>query len=377
MRPSIVFILIFVSTFFIASPLRAQGPADMVYIQDGDGTTWNPYPGLGMDGVSGQSCVLPGSRQPSSTNAYEAASIPVTTLNPSDYDHEVSDTPVVSVRNGGEFYLSQIPTGKRSGVFQRANFNALWVPKSGGAGALGMTQLDLSATFAVPMLKPESPLVISPTFQAWFFDPKNKGILGKKTLYTTGVDFRWIKPLVKNKFTLDLGVAALYSGDFKLSDGDTMRYPAHAAGIWECNPRLKVILGVVYLDRQDDYNWLPMAGLIWTPHDDVSVELILPRLRIAQRVRWFGNAAGDAQSDWVYGAFELGGGSWGHEYGGVTGHLDYRDLRFLIGYERRMACGLTLGLEVGYMFERKLEFDSLNYEASPADTVFLRLRTSY
>lgn len=349
---------------------------EVVYLQEGSsgGISYGSSGG-GLSAWDG--CTTPVPYSSDYSTGY-GTPLPTTTLHPSEFDEDAYDSTYTSAREGGELYLSRIPTGKRTGMFQKANFNALWVPNSGGSKGLGMTQLDLSATFALPMLKPESPLVITPSFQAWFFDPKSDRVrMTKKSLYTTGVDFRWIKPIVKNKFTLDIGIAALYSGDFHISGSKAMRFPAHAAAIWNCNPRLKVILGVVYLDREDDYNWLPMAGLIWTPHDDLSVEMVLPRARIAQRIRWFGSAAGDDKSDWLYAAFEFGGGSWGHKMDGYAGHIDYRDLRALVGYERRTAFGLTIAIEAGYMFNRKVEFDRLNYKADAADNVFLRLRTSF
>ena len=182
----------------------------------------------------------------------------------------------------------------------------------------------------------------------------------------------WLRPIAKDKFTLNLGFSVFYSGDFKAKASDSLRYPAHIAGIWNLNPRIKVIFGVVFSDRKDSYNWFPMAGLIWTPNEDLSIELLVPRMRIAQRVRWFDSMT-DGGEDWFYTAFEFGSGSWG--YKPIEGRVEYRDLRLLLGYERRTRFGLTLGLEIGYMFDRHLAFD--NHGGRPSDSVFLRLRSSF
>jgi hypothetical protein len=339
----------------------------------------SPYPGLGFDAVTGESYVIPGG----TTNTGLPSALPARTLLSEPSDDEIFRSTFTSTpKTTGELYLSRIPNGKRSGVFQKANFNALWAPNSGGRKGLGLTQLDISAMFALPLPTPDSPLVITPSFQSTFFDPKISNYATNKTLYKTGLDFRWIRPIVKNKWTLDLGVGTYYSGDFRVKGSKALRFPAHIASVWDCNPRLKVILGVVYLDQKgdDDYNWLPMVGLIWTPHEDNSIELVIPRIRFAERVRWFGSAAGDETSDWIYAAFEFGGGSWGYEYQGyqnVSGNINYRDLKLLLGYERRCASGVTLGFEIGYMFERKYEFDHFGYSTHPADCVFLRIRTSF
>ncbi|MDR1141403.1 MAG: hypothetical protein LBL62_06910 [Planctomycetaceae bacterium] len=382
----VLVILIHFGLIYIESEMMAS---DTVYIPADSYSpeTMNPYPGLGTNALTGESYVIPGKTytglpsalpqtMPATTSSF-SSTFPTGTLLP-DLTDETSDSIFTSTpQTTGELYLSRIPNGKRTGIFQKANFNALWSPNSGGHKGLGITQLDLSAMFALPFPRPDSPLIITPSFQTTFFDPKIDYYTTNKTLYTTGLNFRWIKPVVPSKWTLDLGVAVQYSGDFKVKGSKAMRFPAHIAAVWGCNPRLKVILGVIYLDREDDYNWLPMAGLIWTPHEDISVELVAPRIRIAERVYWFGSAAGNETSDWIYAAFELGGGSWGYEFQNFSDTIDYRDLKLLLGYERRCASGITLGFEFGYMFERKYELNRLHYSTHPADCLFLRIRTSF
>ncbi|GHT09742.1 hypothetical protein FACS1894170_00830 [Planctomycetales bacterium] len=285
---------------------------------------------------------------------------------------ENETTPLAPTRQSGELYLSSVPNGQRSGMFQKANFNVLWVPKNGGNKALGMTELELAATFALPMPTPESPLIFTPCFNTTFFDGK----YFNETLFKTGVDIRWLRPISPKKLTADLGVGVFYTGDFRAAGRDAIRIPAHAALIWGCNPRVKVIAGVAYLDRNDSYNVLPVAGIIWTPQENLSVELVFPRLRIAERVNWFGTGDNAAKSDWFYGAFEFAGGSWGYEVAdGIDNRIEYEDMRLLFGLERRTVGGFTLGLETGYMFDRQLE--GFGGKSHAADSVFIRLRTAY
>jgi hypothetical protein len=316
----------------------------------------NPYPGLGnvSPGSADVLSSVPTSLPPSIT-LYAEENVHYSDLSPTD--------------RSTELYLSRFPNNRRTGVFQKGNFNALWVPDSGSRG-LGMTELDLSAMFALPMPTPDSPLLLTPKFATTFFNRDN----WDETFHTTGLGMRWIRPIAKDKLTADLGFSVYYSGDFKVRAGKAMRFPAHAAGIWQFNPRTKIVFGVVYSDRRDGYNVFPMAGLIWTPNEDVSVELIVPRLRVAQRIRWFGSAAGDEQSDWIYSAFEFGSSSWGYEP--IDGRFEYQDLRLLLGYERRTRWGMTLGLEAGYMFDRHMEMEHYGRDHM-SDSVFLRLRSSF
>jgi len=317
----------------------------------------NPYPGLGNVSPS-SACPL--SSVPSTVTLYAGNAEPE---NYSDLSPTIRST---------ELYLSRFPNNKRTGMFQKVNFNTLWVPKGGSKG-LGMTELDLSAMFALPLPTPDSPLLLTPKFSTTFFDTND----WNETFYTTGLGMRWIRPIAKNKLTMELGFSVLYSGDFRVRAGDAMRFPAHVAGIWNFNPRTKILFGVAFTDRDDSFNWFPMAGLIWTPNDDLSVELIVPRMRIAQRVRWF-DSAGD---DWLYTAFEFGSGSWGYRSdrsnSSSDGRFEYRDLRLVLGYERRTRFGLTLGLEVGYMFDRSMELERYGYKDHPSNSMFLRLRSSF
>ena len=313
----------------------------------------NPFPGLGN--------VTPGSASPVSS-----APTTVTLYAPEFGTANYSAVPPTP--RSTELYLSRLPSNRRTGMFQRVNFNTLWAPESGSKG-LGITELDLSAMFALPLPTPDSPLLLTPKLSTTFFNANQ----WNETFYTTGLGLQWMRPIAKDKFTLLLGASVLYSGDFHLKGSDTMRFPVHVTGIWNFNPRTKIMFGIVYSDRRDSYNWFPMAGLIWTPTEDLSIELIVPRMRVAQRVHWFDSFAGGGE-DWLYAAFEFGSGSWGYEP--IDGRVEYRDLRLLLGCERRTRLGVTLGLEVGYMFDRQIEFDGSGKDR-PSDSVFLRLRSAF
>ena len=262
----------------------------------------------------------------------------------------------------------------RNGFFQKARFNALWVPDTGTSKTLGLTNFDLGASFAMPFPKPESPLVMSPFFNAYFFRPPGKSI----DLYGTGVDFRWFIPVIEKKWTLDIGAAPSYWGDFKAKTNKVLRVPAHLAAIWECNPRTKVVFGVAYLDRADSYKWLPTIGLIWTPNDDVSIELVMPRFRVAQRIRWWGSQGtqtGTATSDWLYTSLEFGGGSWYRRLNGTDSAFSDRHTSLALGYEKRCASGFTMAFELGFMFDRVVETTDVSFY--PENAIFLQLRTTY
>jgi hypothetical protein len=120
-----------------------------------------------------------------------------------------------------------------------------------------------------------------------------------------------------------------------------------------------------------------MAGVVWTPNEDLSLELTFPRVRISERIKWWGSVAGDSVSDWLYAGFEFGGGSWGHRMPDNTDtRFEYSDYRLLLGYERRCLSGLTVALELGWMFSREIAYHC-HYSYRPDDAFFLQLKTSY
>ena len=340
------FALSLFTSLLLATTLFAQ--SDVVYIE-------NPYPGMGT--------------MPSDV----FADIPSTMLYPENGDGTASELPLSPTQRLSDVFFAKGQAPRREGMFQKVNVEALWAPAGKGAEAVGFTQLSLSATFALPAPSKESPLLLKPLFQTWFFDSDAL----RPTFCTTGLDLLWLVSLAKDKFTLALGATPSYSGDFKAKK-ETFRIPAHLVGIWTSNPRTKILLGVLYLDRTTSYNWLPMGGILWTPNEDLNFELTFPRIRLSQRIKWWGSVAGDSVSDWLYTSFEFGTGSWGYRFdlGSTDTRVEYSDYRWLFGYERRTLSGLTLALEVGWMFKREIALQGYG-SFRPNDAFFLQLKTSY
>ena len=330
---------------------------DVVFIDgypDSSAGDFNPYPGIGT--------------APSATHT----EIPTTMLYADNGHAATFGLPPSPTKKTSDIFFASGQTPRREGAFQKVNFDVLWAPKGKGERALGLTQLNLSATFGLPAPTREAPLLVKPFLQTSFFDSPTFS----PTLHTAGVDFLWFVPLVKNQYMLALGATPSYSGDFKAKK-ESFRIPAHLVGIWSCNPRTKVLLGVLYLDRKTSYNWLPMGGIVWTPNEDINFELTFPRVRLSQRLKWWGSAAGDSVSDWLYGGFEFGTGSWGWQAGpDFDTRLEYSDYRLQLGYERRGLSGLTLALEAGWMFKREVAIPGRpSYRQD--DAFFLQLKTSY
>jgi hypothetical protein len=137
---------------------------------------------------------------------------------------------------------------------------------------------------------------------------------------------------------------------------------------YTASPNLQWAGGVVYLDRQD-LPALPAFGVILTPRDDLRYELMFPKPRLAWR-QYFT----PLYEQWVYITGELGGQSWAVERsGGGNDIATYRDLRLVLGMERKRNSGRMLFVEGGYVFGREVEYESNVGKLSPGDTAFLRV----
>ncbi|MDR2170026.1 MAG: hypothetical protein LBP59_07790 [Planctomycetaceae bacterium] len=313
----------------------------------------------------------------SETGAFSNLNImPEVLIDADKYIDQTDGMMLIPSKETGDLYLSNIGQNeRRNSLFQKLSCNLLWMPDSGDEG-MGLLQTDFSAIFALPLPSEKSPLLLTPLFSYKRFDRKSSDALD---LYNAGVDIRWLFSVIERKLSFDAAVSILYSGTFEGDTGKALRYPAHVAAIWNLNPRLKLILGVAYLDRSDDYNWLPIGGLVWTPNPDVNVELLFPVMRIARRLSCFDQWDKDTTfskrnyTRWIYGAFELGGSSWRYVKNGVDADLDYSDCRLAVGYEHRRENGITFAAETGCVIGRKLKLHGFpKYE--PDTAFFIRLR---
>lgn len=124
-----------------------------------------------------------------------------------------------------------------------------------------------------------------------------------------------------------------------------------------------------YLDR-GDVKLLPVFGLIALPGENVRLELVFPRPRVVFQLN---------DRNQLYVSGELGGGTWAIER--ATGDDDlatYRDLRLCIGLQHLDdENGGCSSIEIGYLFDRRLEYASGQGDYSPADTAMIRLVRSY
>ena len=166
----------------------------------------------------------------------------------------------------------------------------------------------------------------------------------------------------------DLASAIQISSDFNGDAHKGVQLPGHGVGFLTVRPELDLVFGVDYLDRAD-IKLLPVAGVIWKPNLDMRFELVFPRPRAVFQLT-------DTYRFYVSG--ELGGGSWAINRPTLGDNVaTYRDLRVCVGFESVDKDGRQAAIEVGYLFDRRLEYTSCIGNMQLDDAVMLRLLTMY
>jgi len=264
------------------------------------------------------------------------------------------------------------PPDARDGVFQKLIFTSTWL-NSGTAGGFGIAEQELKTVLGFPFPSRRSPLVVTPGFAVAYLD-EPAGVDLPARVYEATVQFRWWKRFTP-RFGIDFAVTPGVFGDFDQSGDEALRTPGHVAARFEWTPNLDVVLGAAYLDR-DDVSVLPIGGVVWTPHEDLKLELVAPRPRIARRVYWWGACTEEVQ-DWAYVAGEFGGGTWAIRRATGDDVLTYHDFRAILGLERKALGGLDGRLEIGYVFGRELQFAGGAPDVEPEDTVMVRAGLTY
>ncbi len=264
------------------------------------------------------------------------------------------------------------PTGQRDGIFQGATFTGTWLATPSG-NDLGMTDLYLDGKFGFPMPTRDSPLIVTPAFSVTYLDGPMTPDLPAR-VYDATVEFRFMRQL-NERWAMDVAVQPGVHSDFQSDQSEALRIMGRGMAIFDWTPFTKIVLGVAYLDRSD-VSLLPAAGLIWTPNEDWRFELVSPRPRIAWRFRQCIEPA--CVEHWAYVAGEFGGGEWAiRRSSGADDTATLRDYRIILGVERKVICGLSSRLEIGYVFGRVQEYRSATPDFEPDDTLMLRLGASY
>lgn len=256
----------------------------------------------------------------------------------------------------------------KDGFFQKASFTATWLDQ-GDLGDVGITELDTFFTVVLPAPTKKMPLFISPGFAVNLLDgpagPSAPGL--SPCWYEVTTEFRWLA-MLGTRWGFEFAVIpGIYADDLNRWDQEAFRLKSRATALYKYSATKSVVLGVSYLDR-NDINLLPIIGVICKPNDDWRYELVFPQPKVARRF-----ACGPDWDDWCYVAAEFGGDEYSYEsVPGMRHRLTYRDLRIQLGLERKQKGGGGRRIEIGYIFDRRFEFDDGIPDYLPDNTVTVR-----
>jgi hypothetical protein len=164
----------------------------------------------------------------------------------------------------------------------------------------------------------------------------------------------------------DLAASVLAASDFEGDSSDGILFPGHAVGFLSVRPTIDLVFGVDYLDR-GDARLLPVGGLIWTPTPEMRFELVFPRPRAVLQL-------GESRR-YLYVSGGLGGGTWAIERADLRNDLaTYHELRLCVGVSDSHD---RSAFEVGYLFDRHLEYSSGIGNMPLDDAVMVRLVTTF
>ena len=212
----------------------------------------------------------------------------------------------------------------------------------GGLEGFGGADFDVQRSWLLPVGYFAEPVVITPGFGMHFWS--GPGVLDlPPRVYDLYLDLSW-RFLSRDWWGIAGGITPGFYGDFERIDGDAFQLTGWLLGDWSVNDHWTVLGGIAYV-RQTTSNLLPVGGVVWQPHDDLRVELVVPRPRVARCLR----REGDRET-WMYVSGVFGGGAWAVDDGSENVLVQYSDFRLVLGSQWLRSNGRSLVAELGSRF---------------------------
>lgn len=170
-------------------------------------------------------------------------------------------------------------------------------------------------------------------------------------------------------WTVHLHVAPTMASDWNNKSSDAFRLIGGAMLAGHLDEHWTVLGGVVALSRFD-IPVLPVGGVRWHPNRRVEIDATFPNPRFA----WcYDEDTKEGETEWLYVGGQLGGNQWAVDHA-TDDHdkLGYRDYRIVIGTETRKKDGEVSLMEIGYVTQRRLNFQRSGPDQTPGETIMIR-----
>ncbi len=262
--------------------------------------------------------------------------------------------------------LTKLPLDRyKKSFFQLSETEAAWIRPNDG---LGVTEINSFLRVAIPLDgTTDNVIALQPGLRTYLLDGPTV-VDVPETLYDAQLSIVWRKKH-SERWQTNVWLQPKIRSDFESSeDNFFFSGGAYARYAWKPNV-FDLYLGAFYLDR-DDISVLPAVGFIWSPTPDWRIEALLPRPKIAHRLV----RIGDCYEKWAYLSGQLGGGSFAVERdAGFTDKVTLRDLRIFLGIESVRPGGAGMFAEVGYVFNRGIEYKRFEEEYEFDGSLMLRV----
>ncbi len=236
---------------------------------------------------------------------------------------------------------------------------------------LGINDIDLKATFALPMpffqQPQEPPLLITPGFAWHYWDGPSSNAAGNPDMpprtYDAYLDAGWNPVFVPCSFSAELDASVGIYSDFSQITSQSIRIKGKALAVIAIpDTCLTMKLGVWYINREK-YKLLPAGGFVWKPSPLTEFDILFPNPKFRQVLT---TMPGGTQW-WWYLRGDYGGGVWTIKRAASATPpeanqidlVDYDDIRVALGLDFTHPNGhLTGFFEGGYAFDRQLNYAS-------------------
>ena len=199
------------------------------------------------------------------------------------------------------------------------------------------------------------------------------------SLYQYSIGGSWVRP-IKDRWMVRSMLGVALATDNSNTTSEAWQFRGGVFAVYEPNEKWQWVIGAIAIGR-NDIPVVPAAGVIWKPRTDLRFDLTLPKPRISKLM-----ADNGSRQQWGYVGMGLNGGTWAYRrVDGIDDQLTYGDWRVVAGWESlptplpgsRFTVGRKLGLEIGYVFSRDLEFSGDSPDISLTDAVMLGITTRF
>lgn len=303
---------------------------------------------------------------------FESSIQPDSPLLPASYPADlICSEEICTEESGGATKATEIPLSRfRKSFFQGAYASYGTISDDPDSGIMVRT-LETNGTFAIPLGSMENVITFTPYIRADLLEAAAVFDV-PDSLFDTGVKMFWRRPINERLGSMLLVTPSVRS-DFTTSDS-AFRLFGLALLTWQWVPdTLSISGGAVYTGR-DDYPVLPAMGLLWTPTPEWKFDAQFPSPRISHRLS---RAAGKSET-WAYLAGVFGGNTWAvTRAGGVSDELTLSDLRLVTGIEYMQSENRGVYAEIGYVFNRSLEYENIPLQQDLDSAVMMRAGISF